>query len=915
MATKIKRCLYIGLGGTGMNALLHTKKMFVENYGEVPPMIGFLGIDTDGGAYKKQLETTTGQKIALTANEQLPITVKDARPIYEVNKESFGWIPAENLYALSSMMLGAGQIRTNGRFAFTVNYQNIVTKVQNILNAITNAKIISNQQYDLLGTEVEIHMVFSICGGTGAGIFLNMATLLWHCAPECKLTGYAVLPGVFKAMSNHAMTKVQPNAYGSIQDLDYLMHLDLGTKSVMLDYIKESVEVKERPFNSIVFIDNKNVNNDTYSQIDDLSEMASLALVIAAGELSVATASVSDNLEKEIREGNMNIENKRAWGAGMGVCELIYKGERLSHIYAIKAAKLLIERLLNSCEDIDVLVNNWIDSPEVNIRENEGHDHVIDAIAEPFLKYDFTTINDYKDASAEAEAYLQLSRLKDEDLKANCRNLAERVEKQLHLLIAQHINRECGISTAEKLLLGINAQIEIFEREMNQEKKEYQDREPALKSAMEIAITDLSEADRKFFVGAGKKRELADDVMAATKNLALCRMEITRRSNATTFFNGVRALLLKYLDRVRSTKSLMKKVYDQFTSDLAQYQNRVDTMYKTFEIDLAQNSLKSLTVNPDEIQIPEFVRRISEKDHILDFDQLDASVIANYLMQYTLTLPSAIKKRNTSIDEIINDMSDDEFNQLFTIAIKKATPLFRYNYRGHTPKQQVGDFFYIGVPDKNNSRLVEMAGISNLISGSTSINYTSTGMADRIVIYRQIGVVPAYTLEDLPIYQKEYEMCNVFCNFDANLKTRMDREGFELNPKKSNDDDLLDLWVKGFIFKMIKNENNTYYFQSESEGDILDDNWVELSSFRDEAFETFKKYRKLVRGEFNNKIELLIQKQGEDATLRLIEEVKKDYLENFSQIKMTKDQIRQRGNEKILDLIKSELNYIKSIRS
>lgn len=53
MATKIKRCLYIGLGGTGMKSLLHTKKMFIETYGEVPPMIGFLGIDTDGGEYKR----------------------------------------------------------------------------------------------------------------------------------------------------------------------------------------------------------------------------------------------------------------------------------------------------------------------------------------------------------------------------------------------------------------------------------------------------------------------------------------------------------------------------------------------------------------------------------------------------------------------------------------------------------------------------------------------------------------------------------------------------------------------------------------------------------------------------------------------------------------------------------------------
>jgi len=49
MATKIRRSLFIGLGGTGMNALLHTKKMYYDTYGEVPPMIGFLGLDTDGG--------------------------------------------------------------------------------------------------------------------------------------------------------------------------------------------------------------------------------------------------------------------------------------------------------------------------------------------------------------------------------------------------------------------------------------------------------------------------------------------------------------------------------------------------------------------------------------------------------------------------------------------------------------------------------------------------------------------------------------------------------------------------------------------------------------------------------------------------------------------------------------------------
>ena len=49
--TKIRRSLFIGLGGTGMRTLIELKKLFVETYGEVPGMIGFLGIDTDLGEF------------------------------------------------------------------------------------------------------------------------------------------------------------------------------------------------------------------------------------------------------------------------------------------------------------------------------------------------------------------------------------------------------------------------------------------------------------------------------------------------------------------------------------------------------------------------------------------------------------------------------------------------------------------------------------------------------------------------------------------------------------------------------------------------------------------------------------------------------------------------------------------------
>ena len=356
MATKIKRCLYVGLGGTGMNALLHTKKMFIDTYGEVPPMIGFLGIDTDGGAYKKSLPSNKGEEVILDPKEQMPILVKKARPYYDENKEAFSWIPEENLYALTSMELGAGQVRTNGRFAFTINYADLCRKVETVLAQITNAHIINNDKYELLGANTEIHMVFSVCGGTGCGTFVNMAYLLRDRAPQCKLTGYAVLPDVFKHMSNSGMAKVAPNAFGAIEDLDYLMHMGIGSKPIKLEYLNGSYEIKDRPFNSVIFIDNKNDRGDTYTHIDELAEMISLALVTSAGELSSASASVSDNIEKNIREGSMDIENKKAWAAGMGVCEIIYRGQDLSDIYAIKSAKNLIDRFFNSCQDATSMV-------------------------------------------------------------------------------------------------------------------------------------------------------------------------------------------------------------------------------------------------------------------------------------------------------------------------------------------------------------------------------------------------------------------------------------------------------------------------------------------------------------------------------------------------------------------------------
>lgn len=912
MATKIKRCLYVGLGGTGMNALLHTKKMFIDTYGEVPPMIGFLGIDTDGGAYKRSLSSNKGEAITLDPKEQMPILVKRARPYYDENKEAFSWIPEENLYALTSMELGAGQVRTNGRFAFTINYADICRKVETVLAQITNAHIINNDKYELLGVNTEIHMVFSVCGGTGCGTFVNMAYLFREKAPQSKLTGYAVLPDVFKQMSHAGMAKVASNAFGAIEDLDYLMHMGIGSRPIKLDYLKDSYEIKDRPFNSVIFVDNKNDRGDTYTHVDELAEMISLALVTSAGELSTASASVSDNIEKNIREGAMDIENKKAWAAGMGVCEIIYRGQDLSDIYAIKSAINMIERFFNSCQDANLIANNWIDSPNVNIRENNNYDHVIDYICDKTPKYELT-VNDYGNPKPEVEQNLNINKIKDEEITEKTNTLVSRVRTELRNLILVHINQECGVSTVKNVLEAIDDQVDIYLGEMKKEKEEFLSREPMQQSALDTACADLSEYDGKFFKNKKRLDDLANDVSDACRALGTCKLEITRRTAAITIFNNIKGILAEAKRKIELISESLLAVRRNFDTQLARIQNNIGKAPATFQIDLAQNSLNSVVIEPDEIQIPEFVRGLRIEGKVYGFTELSNEDIEEVILKYTKKLHTAKVWRDTGIDDILKKMAPEDFEHLTKMAIEKAMPLFRFDYRGHMPQERPQDSFFVGVPNKQSNRLYQDDYFKSKLTGTMDVDFASIGVNDRIIIYRQIGVVPAYAIAALPEYKKEYEQCNVNCHYDYALETRMRREDFSIKPKKASDEDVLDLWVKGLIFGLVKNEDGEYYFKSQEHGDALDDFWVKLGEYRDEAFDAFRSYKNSIRKEFTDTLNAMADSEGKTAIKQILDEAKARYFESFSQINMTRDEVKKKGFEKIRELITAELNHVKNL--
>ena len=168
---KLKKTLYIGLGGTGVATLLRVKKCFIDSYGEIPPMIGFLAIDTDTAAFNKEVTSNLNKKIKLEQHELLVVSVRGALATYRNNPRDYDWVPEKNIDKLSSIAgAGAGAVRSNGRFIAYYNYARIENNIQSVITKI-NQHIPQESKYtvdtnkDGIEYPVTINVFSSVAGG------------------------------------------------------------------------------------------------------------------------------------------------------------------------------------------------------------------------------------------------------------------------------------------------------------------------------------------------------------------------------------------------------------------------------------------------------------------------------------------------------------------------------------------------------------------------------------------------------------------------------------------------------------------------------------------------------------------------------------------------------------------------------
>jgi len=231
--------LFIGLGGTGKEILFRLRRKFYDRWGETGlPCTSYLWIDTDSRdvlAHGEKIDEID-LEVRFREHEKVPLLEGQVgQGLGEVLKDRSGfkhihsWLFTDEVQRFGVQIAdGAGGVRTIGRLTFFDRFSRIEAALKQNLDNITDLPTINRtREKYLAGVEFETtpraFVIYSVAGGTGSGIFLDLAFLLRKLGMK-TITGMLLLPNIFyQVVNDETSRRSYGNAYAALKELDHFM--------------------------------------------------------------------------------------------------------------------------------------------------------------------------------------------------------------------------------------------------------------------------------------------------------------------------------------------------------------------------------------------------------------------------------------------------------------------------------------------------------------------------------------------------------------------------------------------------------------------------------------------------------------------------------------------------------------------
>lgn len=308
--------LVIGLGGAGTEVVRHVKRRFrriwqLDELDELPSILQVMAVDTEPLVNGVNEEPLYFHEYAFLGKFDATRLVQ-----YKDNHSPYldWWQFEEQELPLGYIHNGARQLRPIGRLAFFRQYVKFKTMLQDKLQTMGEFPDIHEAEERGFAVQRDLRLIFivsSLCGGTGAGMFLDVAHRVRHeVGAGASILGIFLMPSVFakEIKSDIQRRRIQANAYAALRELNYFQL----TSSFQALYPSEQgplPEVRRRPFTRIFLIERTNDNGQS------LSSKASVCRMVAH---FIALNAVS-HLNRRLLGLDVNVTEEREESDGSAV--------------------------------------------------------------------------------------------------------------------------------------------------------------------------------------------------------------------------------------------------------------------------------------------------------------------------------------------------------------------------------------------------------------------------------------------------------------------------------------------------------------------------------------------------------------------------------------------------------------------
>ena len=554
--------LIVGLGGTGLTVVQklrrRVRKFFPDEDRDV---FQFLVFDTMPQQSSRNLERLPEREFYYLGGVDGDglISRLERFPLLEA------WWPHRDYYP-GFISDGAGAVRSVGRLAL---FQKIDIVHGALQGAVASAVEVSAGRLTdrpIKGEKAKVYIICSLCGGTGSGLFLDMAYLarsaLQAQGMEVSVSGILVMPEAFYSINRSPAQQSwwRANAYAALKELDHYM----TTRRFYTQYAPFiQVDQTKRPFDICYLVGSTNERGHVLQQYDGVTEMVAeeifTEIVSPVGDLAVAVFDDIESVQGVSRDG------KPAAYSSFSIASLVFLAADLAGYCASRNLIGFVDDvLLASPTDLESRSAEMVDQFVTNQRLREkGYDDLIDYLGtgndgRPLGGLDVFTDElrvphselmdtvaaieeDRRGLLAQHEATMKKRRLE------KLATVGEALKLELVNIIT---DPEKGLTSAARFLDVLAAQLEAYRvQEMKAEEKAWLGEiaqygrlgaAPSEDTDLGYAKLRLSEALGSNVIGRSRRVNRGiSDYSAACTSVIRAQYELQRRSQGAQFYTDL----------------------------------------------------------------------------------------------------------------------------------------------------------------------------------------------------------------------------------------------------------------------------------------------------------------------------------------------------------------------------------------